>query len=101
MSRRVVISDRIIIDKRVPIPGLRPLRGGGDNGIELGKAVKIRIIPACVEEVNSEAGFLALTREFVLCAQVAERVALFRRFFSRSISSSNRGISCLAQATKS
>ena len=35
MSRRVIIADRIIIHERVAVPGLRPLRGGGDDGVEI------------------------------------------------------------------
>jgi hypothetical protein len=33
MPRRIRIPDGIIIDERVPIPGLRALRGGGDEGV--------------------------------------------------------------------
>lgn len=33
MPRRIRTPDQIIVDKRVPIPSLRPLRGRGDEAV--------------------------------------------------------------------
>ena len=74
MPRRIRIPDRVIIDERVPIPGLRALRGGGDDGVGGGETSQRGVHPARVEEVDSEAGFFALTCELVVRAQVAESI---------------------------
>ncbi len=67
MPRRIRIADGIIIDKRVPIPGLRPLRGGGDDGVGRHEPSQRRVKPARLEEVNpSQRGLFPLSREFVV-----------------------------------
>ena len=84
MPGQVYIPDGIIIDKRVPIPGLRALRPGRDNGVGGGETSQRGVHPAGVEEVDSEAGFLALTGELVVRAEIAESIPCFsKRFIKR------------------
>ena len=78
MSRRIRIPDGVIIDKRVPIPGLRPLRPGRANGVGGGETSQRGVHPARVEEVDSETGFFALSgaltgsfAKFVVRAEIA------------------------------
>jgi hypothetical protein len=71
MPRRIVIPDRIIIHKTVSIPCLCPLRPGRDNAIRLGKAVKITVVPARVEIVNSKFRFITLPCKMVVRAEIA------------------------------
>ena len=84
MPGRIRISDGIIIDKRVPIPGLRALRPGGDKGVGGGETSQRGVHPASVEEVDSEAGLLALTGEFVVRAEIAESVPRLTKGFVES-----------------
>jgi hypothetical protein len=73
VTRRIRIPDRVIIDKRVAIPRLRALTAGRHNRVGLREAAQGRVEPARVEEVNAEAGLLALTGELVVRAEVAQR----------------------------
>lgn len=79
MPRRVVIADRIIVDKRVPVPSLRPLCGGGDDRVGREEASQRAVIPARVEEVNAEAGFFALSRKLVVRVETAESIPCFAK----------------------
>lgn len=81
MPRRIRIADGIIIDKRVPIPGLRPLRGGGDDRVGLEEASQRAVVPTRLEEVNAEAGFLALSRKFVVRVEIAVSIPRFAKGF--------------------
>ena len=67
MPRRVVISDGSIVDKRIPIPGLHPLRGGGDDRVGRHEPSQHGVKPARLEEVNpSQRGLLPLSRKLVV-----------------------------------
>ena len=67
MPRRIRIPDGIIIDKRVPIPGLRPLRGSGDDRIGRHETSQRGVKPARLEEVNpSQRGLFPLSRKLVV-----------------------------------
>ena len=70
----IVIPDRVIIHKPISIPRLRPLRPGRDDTVGREETSQRGVHPARVEEVDSEAGFFALTGKFVVRAQVAESI---------------------------
>ena len=50
------------------------MRPGGNNGIGGEETSQRAVVPACVEEINSEVGFLSLARKFVVRAEVAESI---------------------------
>ena len=81
VSRRVIIADRVIVHERVAVPGLRPLRGGGDDGVRGGETSQRGVEPASYEEVKSQAGFLALTGELVVRAERGRCTAQFAKGF--------------------
>ena len=84
MPRRVIIADRVIIHERVSVPGLRPLRGRGDDAIRRGETSQRGVEPTSVEIINSEAGFFALTGEFVVRAEGVRSVAYLAEGFVES-----------------
>ena len=75
MPRRVIIADRIIVHERVAVPGLRPLRGRGDDRVGGCEPSQRGVEPTSAEEVQSKRGFLALTGELVVRAEIAAKVA--------------------------
>jgi hypothetical protein len=81
MPGRIRIPDRIIIDKRIPVPRLRALTPGRHNRVGLREAAQRGVEPARVEEVNAETGLLALTGELVVRAEIAERVTRLAKGF--------------------
>ena len=82
MPARIRIPDGIIVDKRVPIPGLRPLRGGGDDRVGREEASQRAVIPACVEEVNAGAGFFRENEFFCIQIQLAEQRRTDQKFMA-------------------
>jgi hypothetical protein len=75
VPRRIRIPDRIIIHIRVPIPGLRTLRPGRDNGVGRSEPANRRVKPASAVKIQPKLGLFPLTRKFVVRAERAGGVA--------------------------
>ena len=85
MSCRVVIPDRVIIDKRVPIPGLRALRGRGDDAVRREETSQRGVKPARLEEVNpSQRGLFPLSRKLVVGIETSESIPRLTKGFVQS-----------------
>ena len=74
MPRRIRIPDRVIVHERVPIPGLRPLRGHGDDRIGLGEPAERGVHPTRREPVDAKFGLVALPCKLVVGAEIAQSV---------------------------
>ena len=81
MSAWIRIPDRIIVDVRIPIPGLRALCPGRDDGIRLGESPNRRIEPARAVKIKPKLGLFPLTSELVVRAERAGGVARFTEGF--------------------
>ena len=70
VSRRVIVPDRIIIHIRVPVPRLDSLRGR-NHRIRRKESPQRAVVPARIEEVDSQRGLLSLTCKLVVRAERA------------------------------
>lgn len=54
MPTGIAIPQRVVIDIRIPVPGLRALTLLGDDTVRLGEAPQGGVIPACIVKVQAE-----------------------------------------------